>query len=72
LELGNNELKLRLALLCEHLNHHFVQLLSIHSLKDLVLHVPSGFPQTGGDIHLTHAVPVESDALHLEVFAKVA
>ena len=71
LELGNNELKLSLALLCEHLNHHFVQLLSIHGLEDLVLHVPSRLPQTRRNVHLTHTVPIQSDAFNLEVFAEV-
>ena len=57
-----DELELRLAVFCENLDHHIVELLSVHGFKDLVLHMPSGLPQTCWNVHLAHAIPVESQA----------
>ena len=67
----HDELVLSFALLGERLHHHVVQLLGIHGFENLVLHLAGGLPQTRWYVHLTHAIPVEPQPRHLQIFAQL-
>ena len=44
LEVFKHKLELALTTLGEDLHHEFIQLLGVHRLKYLILHMPSGLP----------------------------
>jgi len=67
LHVGDNELELEFACFREHLLHHVVELVRVHRFKNLVGHVARRLPQTRRNVHLAEAVPVEAQALHVEV-----
>ena len=56
-----------LFILLECLLHELCQLLSIHSLKNLVLERPCLLPQTSRNVHLAETVPVHSNSLRLQI-----
>ena len=70
-DISQDELELSLALFSEDLYHHFIELLGIHGLEDLIFHMPCRLPQARRDVHLTQAVPVDANALQAEVLAEM-
>ena len=70
-EVSEDELKLALAAFGENLHHELVQLLGVHRLKYLILHVPSGLPQRRGNVHLTKTIPINANVLQVQILAKL-
>ena len=70
-EVFKDELKLALAALCENLYHEFVQLLGVHRLEYLILHVPCGLPQRCRNIHFAKTIPIHSHVLQVQILAEL-
>lgn len=56
-----------LLLVSEYLLHKISEMLSIQSLKNLVLQISCLLPETSGYKHLANAIPVHTQTLHREV-----
>ena len=70
-EVFKDELKLALAALGKNLYHEFVQLLGVHRLEYLILHVPCGLPQRRRNVHLTKTIPIYSHVLQVQILAEL-
>ena len=70
-EVFKDELKLALAALGENLHHELVQLLRIHCLEYLILHVPCRLPQRCRNVHLAETIPIYSHVLQVQIFAEL-
>ena len=53
IEVFEHELKLILAPFSKYLDHQFIELLRVHSLKYLIFHVAGRLPQRRRNVHLT-------------------